>query len=215
MADNRKFYVVWNGGAPGIYDSWEECKLQINGYPNAKYKSFKTQEAAIAAYRGDPIEQLSFFKKMAEHQSSIINYEAFPEIRLDAIAVDGACSGNPGLMEYRGVKVGTGEEIFHVGPLKDGTNNVAEYLALIHALALLDKQGDKNTPIYSDSRNAISWIKKRGHNSKLQLTSDNIKIHEMLARANRWILTHPIHNPIIKWETDKWGEIPADFGRKS
>lgn len=214
MADNRKFYVVWIGDTPGIYDSWEECKLQVNGYPNARYKSFKTQEEAVAAYRGDPVEQLSFFKKIAEHQSDIVNYEAFPEIRLNAIAVDGACSGNPGMMEYRGVKVATGEEIFHVGPLKDGTNNVAEYLALIHALALLDKQGDRTTPIYSDSRNAISWIKKRGHNSKLQLTADNIKIHDMLARANRWILTHPVHNPIIKWETDKWGEIPADFGRK-
>lgn len=214
MADKRKFYVVWTGEAPGVYDSWEECKLQINGYPGAQYKSFDSQEDAVAAFRGDPREQLGILRQIARHRNDIVNYEAFPEIHLDGIAVDGACSGNPGLMEYRGVLVGTGEELFHVGPLPDGTNNVAEYLALIHALALLDRKGDKNTVVYSDSRTALSWLKRFGHNSKLEQTPKNPKIHEMLARADRWIQSHPAHNAVIKWDTDKWGEIPADFGRK-
>ena len=78
----------------------------------------------------------------------------------ESLAVDAACSGNPGDMEYRGVYTATGQEIFHIGPLKEGTNNVGEFLALVHGLALLQQKGS-DLPIYSDSRNAISWVKKR------------------------------------------------------
>lgn len=116
MSPRRKFYVVWNGHHTGVFDSWAECKLQIEGYPNARYKSFATQEEAIAAYRGDPAEQAQIIKTIATHTDDHINYEAIPEIVTDSIAVDGACAGNPGMMEYRGVDVMTGAELFHVGP---------------------------------------------------------------------------------------------------
>lgn len=138
----RKFYVVWEGRAPGIYDSWEEAQAQVEGFPGAKYKSFTSQTAATEAFRNDGGDELYALRAMAAHrQPEIINYEAFPEIRLDAIAVDAACAGNPGVMEYRGVVVGTGEELFHYGPVADGTNNVGEFLALVHALALCEQKG--------------------------------------------------------------------------
>lgn len=211
----RKFYVVWVGFNPGIYDSWEECQEQIKNFPGAKYKAFDDQTAATLAYRGDSSEHIGVLRSIASHKSAVVNYEAFPEIILDSIAVDGACAKNPGPMEYQGVNVRTGERVFHVGPLDDGTNNVGEYLALIHALAMLDKKGDTTTPIYSDSRTAISWIKKGGHRSTLARTEKNSKIFELLARADKWLITHyPVKNPILKWDTDQWGEIPADFGRK-
>lgn len=213
-SNHRKFYVVWEGHAPGIYDSWEECKLQVEGYPGAKFKAFDSQDAATMAFRGTYEEQAGIIKAIASHRSVKVNYEAIPEIRLDAISVDGACSGNPGMMEYRGVRVGDGQEIFHVGPLPDGTNNVAEYLALVHVLALLDKKGDYTTPIYSDSRTALSWLSNRGHRSKLAATPRNGRIMEMLARADIWVRSHQLRNPIFKWDTEKWGEIPADFDRK-
>ena len=117
-------------------------------------------------------------------------------------------------MEYRCVRVGTGEEVFHMGPFADGTNNIGEYLALVHALALLDKQGDHSTPVYSDSRTAQSWLRRRGHKSTLAHTPTNARIFELLARADAWVQSHAIFNPVIKWNTDDWGEIPADFGRK-
>jgi ribonuclease HI len=117
-------------------------------------------------------------------------------------------------MEYRGVDVKSGIELFHVGPLAGGTNNVAEYLALVHALAYLYQKGDTVTPIYSDSQVARGWIKNRGCRTKLTRTADNEKIFELLARANVWIQTHNTENPILRWDTDMWGEIPADFGRK-
>ena len=31
----------------------------------------------------------------------------------------------------------------------------------------------------------------------------------------KWLKTHQVQTPIIKWETTKWGEVPADFGRKT
>lgn len=211
----RKFYVVWEGQNPGIYDTWEECEAQVKNFPGARYKAYDDQTAATLAFRGNDRDTVDMLRAIASHKPKVVNYEAFPDIILDSIAVDGACAKNPGPMEYQGVRVRTGEQVFHVGPLEDGTNNVGEYLALIHALALLDKEGDTTTAIYSDSRTAISWIRRGGHRSTLARTTKNGKIFDMLDRADKWLLAHyPVKNPIYKWDTDQWGEIPADFGRK-
>ena len=214
MSPRRKFYVVWNGFATGVFDSWEECQLQVKGYPDAKFKSFDSQEAAIEAYRGDPAEQLELLKAIATGRKESVNYEAFPEIKLDSLAVDAACSKNPGPMEYQGVWVRTGERIFHVGPIEDGTNNIGEYLALVHGLALLLNQGKYYTPIYTDSRTARSWVRNRQPKTTLKPTAKNAKLFELIQRATTWIQTHEITNPILTWDTPQWGEIPADFGRK-
>ena len=210
----KKYYVVWAGHDTGVFDNWEDAQQQINGFKGARYKAFDSQEAAVNAYRGDPSEYIGVIRNIFTHQAAPVNYDAFPEIRQDALAVDGACAKNPGPMEYRCVRVGTGEEVFHMGPLADGTNNIGEYLALVHALALLDKQGDHSTPVYSDSRTAQSWLRRRGHKSTLAHTPANARIFELLARADAWVQSHAILNPVIKWNTDDWGEIPADFGRK-
>ena len=211
----RKFYVVWAGYSPGIYDSWEECEAQIKGFPGAKYRAFESQDAATRAYRGDPEEAARMLRAIAQHKPKVTNYEAIPDIIRDSIAVDGACAKNPGPMEYRGVDVMTGAELFHFGPVDDGTNNVAEYLALIHALAWLDRTGNTHTAVYSDSRTALAWLRNRGHKSKLTPTGRNGRLFELLARADAWIQSHPYPvNRVIKWDTDNWGEIPADFGRK-
>lgn len=210
----KKFYVVWEGHQPGIYDNWDDAKEQIDGFPGARFKAFPDQDSATTAFRGDPAEYMGIFRAMGTRPVKVINYEAFPEIRLDAIAVDAACSRNPGPVEYRGVMVGTGQEIFRYGPLEDGSNNIGEYLAIIHAAALFAQRGDTTTPIYSDSRTAQAWIRARRSKSTVQPTARNARIMEMLARADRWIASHTIPNPIIKWDTERWGEIPADFGRK-
>lgn len=130
-----------------------------------------------------------------------------------AWAVDAACSGNPGPMEYRGIDLATGAEIFHFGPVH-GTNNVGEFLAIVHALALLWKQGDTQKTIYSDSYNAILWVKKKQCKTKLKRTPQTEQLYQIISRAEQWLKTHAYRNPIVKWETAEWGEIPADFGRK-
>lgn len=223
-----KYYTVWVGVEPGVYDSWSEAQLQILHYPGARYKSFKTREEAIEAYRGDPQEQLGLIKSILSHADAeralrvpeidgIRDYTAIPDIRLDAIAVDGACSGNPGRMEYRAVRVADGAEVFHIGAAKPlfGTNNIAEYLAMIHLAALLAKAGDVTTPIYTDSKNTLAWLRKGRSHTTLEENSKTAPTLELLRRADAWLAANgPIRNPILKWKTESWGEIPADFGRK-
>lgn len=238
-----KFYVVWCGTEPGVYTTWEECQARVLGVPGAKYKAFPTREEAEAAFAAKPAQAVAAKEKDATdprrpagaapsgtastgkaHRSDALppnppddRHDTVlplpPEVTADAWAVDAACSGNPGAMEYRGVDLATGAEIFHLGPIK-GTNNIGEFLAIVHALALLQRSG-LHKALYSDSRNALSWIRARKCRTKLPLDATTQPVHDLILRAERWLQTHDISStPIFKWETERWGEIPADFGRK-
>lgn len=205
----KKYYVVWQGIEPGIYETWNECKAQVTGFDGARYKSFSTLEEAEEAFNSSP---WLYIGKSSKTRPTPIAVSS-GEIIGDSISVDAACSGNPGLLEYRGVYTGDGVELFRVGPLEQGTNNIGEFLAIVHALALLKKK-KSNIPIYSDSINAIKWIDKKKCNTKLQQTSRNKPLFELIARAEKWLNANRWKNKIMKWETQSWGEIPADFGRK-
>lgn len=133
-------------------------------------------------------------------------------VELNAIAVDAACSGNPGPMEYRGVYLGNCQQLFHYGPLH-GTNNVGEFLAIVHALALIKKNG-WNMVVYSDSYNAILWVKNHRCKTKLERTPQTEGVFNLILRAENWLDNNPVHAQVLKWETASWGEVPADFGRK-
>ncbi|MDR1814059.1 MAG: ribonuclease H family protein [Tannerella sp.] len=201
----QKYYVVWKGVNPGVYDSWTDCQLQIKGFEGALYKSFGSRDEAIAASMDSPSLHIGQDKKTKPKLCKTYIEES--------IAVDAACSGNPGDMEYRGVFVETGKELFHVGPMAQGTNNIGEFLALVHGLALL-KQTDCAMPVYSDSHNAITWVKNKKCRTKLARTEANAQIFSLIERAEKWLQTHEYASPVLKWETSIWGEIPADFGRK-
>lgn len=214
----RKFYVVWEGRQPGVYDDWEDALEQVENFPGAKYKSFKSQEEAVNAFRkymeNDeiPLGDLllgSRTDKVDKERS----YLDFPEIDLTGWAVDASCLGNPGKMEYRGVDLATGNEIFRVGPFEDATNNIGEFLAIVHALALQFQKGESHT-IYSDSATGMAWVRNRHVKTQLKPTSRNGKVFQLLQRATDWLQTHTYSVPILKWQTELWGEIPADFGRK-
>ena len=202
MGNKFKYYVVWEGLAPGIYDSWEECQLQVKNYKGAKYKSFPTKDAAIKAFRAGCDEHLGILGQLADVMK-----------KSHTVNLDASCLGNPGIMEYRGVSVRTGKEIFRQGPFEDGTNNVGEFLALVHGLALLKQQNSSMT-ICSDSRNAMAWVRDKKCKTKLVRTEKNTKIFELIARAEKWLAENTYPNRLVKWETKEWGEIPADFGRK-
>lgn len=209
----KKFYVVWKGATPGVYDSWSSCKAQIDGFEGALYKSFPNRDVADAAYNDNPWKYIGNKKQSPTAGARGVSYLSIPEINKNSIAVDAACSGNPGLLEYRGVFTQDGSEIFHDGPYEEGTNNIGEFLAIVYALALLKKRGS-SIPIYSDSATAISWIKKKKCNTKLAKTQNNMTLFYMVERAERWLNSNTWDNEIIKWDTNNWGEIPADFGRK-
>jgi ribonuclease HI len=204
----QKYYVVWQGHRPGIYLTWEECKAQVKNFQNARYKSFETREEAESAFHHGPV------KKTTISSNQPVSNSSKRGIIGESISVDAACSGNPGLMEYRGVWTSDHAEIFHFGPVPNGTNNIGEFLAIVHALALLEKKKDPITPIYTDSKTAMAWVRRKKANTKLQPDARNKELFEMIRRAEKWVKEHVWKNPILKWETEKWGEIPADFGRK-
>ena len=139
--------------------------------------------------------------------------DVMEKVGFSSIVVDAACAKNPGPMEYRGIYLGTGQELFHYGPVM-GTNNIGEFLAIVHALALIEQQGLKDITIYSDSRTAISWVRRKQCKTTLEQTERTAPLFDMIARAEQWLKARRITTRILKWETQEWGEIPADFGRK-
>lgn len=271
MSKGKKFYVVWEGHKPGIYESWEQCQQQIKGFPNAKFKSFPDRATAQKAFK-DPETYSKSEKKKTYYYvvwhgkepgiftdwdevrenikgvkgaiyktfgSKSLAEKAFQEhpdkykdgnfkktkdlsaeqlakigdpIEL-SLAVDAACN-NKGDFEYQGVWTFSGDVEFRVGPYMKGSNNIGEFLALVHALALLNGHRDdkmKKMPIYSDSRIAMGWVKAKTCRTKKSPPPD---VKQLIRRAEKWLRENSFSNPILKWETKVWGEIPADFGRK-
>lgn len=208
MATTKKFYVVWSGIQPGIYQRWSDCEAQIKGVKGARYKSFPTLQAAEEAYKTepDPITPKPRTRSGSKNlqPSSIIHR---------SISVDAACSGNPGVLEYQGVYTQSKQQLFHQKfPL--GTNNIGEFLGIVHALAFLKQKGEHEMPIYSDSVNAIKWVIQKKCKTTLPENKKTASLYEVIRRAEKWLSENEYRNPILKWETDRWGEIPADFGRK-
>ena len=207
----KKFYVVWKGHKIGVFTSWDVCKKQIGNFKGAQYKSFISKNEAEIAFKGkyeDYKGRDTKKEKLSETELKLIGKPVFP-----SLSVDAACAGNPGKMEYRGVDTQTKKQYFIQGPFQQGTNNIGEFLALVHGLGYL-KQQNSNIPIYSDSKIAMSWVKVGQCRTNIPVTSKNTDLFELVKRAEKWLKNNTYTNKILKWETKAWGEIPADFGRK-
>jgi len=204
----QKYYVIWKGRKPGIFTSWAEAEKQVKGFAGAEYKAFDTLKDAELAHQS---KYEAFMGKPASHGKW---REASVKPILPSICVDAACSGSPGKLEYRGVFTELGTEIFHFGPFPDGTNNVGEFLAVVHALTWMVKN-ENQLPVYSDSQNAISWVYTGKCRTKLKHTVKNAPLFVMIRSAENWLAENELlDDAVLKWDTELWGEIPADFGRK-
>lgn len=208
----QKYYVIWKGKKTGVFDSWDEVKLLVQGFEGAQYKSFASKNEAYKAFKksyqdvkGKSTKKTTLSASEKAKYGTPVN---------NSLTVDAACSGNPGKMEYRGVLHPSKKEVFKMGPFKKGTNNIGEFLALVHGIALLKGKGMHNMPIYSDSKIAISWLKKKQCRTNVEFDSENKELLDLIYRAEKWLEKNSYKNPILKWETRAWGEIPADFGRK-
>lgn len=208
----KKYYVVWKGKKTGVFSSWDTAKKQVQGFVGAQYKSFGDKAEAEKAFK----------KKYADYKGkdtkkpvlSDAEKAAYGTPIANSLSVDAACSGNPGKMEYRGVVTDSKKELFKLGPFENGTNNIGEFLALVHGIALLKGKGMHKTPIYSDSKIAMSWVRKKECRTKVVFDASNSELLKLIQRAEKWLKENTFRNPILKWETKAWGEIPADFGRK-
>jgi len=207
MPPTTKFYVVWKGRKTGIFAGWEACADQVKGFPSAEYKGFSSRLAAEKAFQEDYSRYISKPTSSGEWL-----FAPTPPVA-GSYCVDAACSGSPGTLEYRGVHTRTGRQIFRQGPFENGTNNIGEFLAIVHALAWLAKKGI-DAPVYSDSETAISWVKEKKCKTRLALDARNAPLFELISRAETWLAENEPVNPVLKWDTEAWGEIPADFNRK-
>jgi ribonuclease HI len=206
-----KFYVVWVGKKPGIYTRWEDCKQQVEGFDGARYKGFATRELAEAAAHDN--HEIHLRKDLSQPKPVVCSDPRIGTPDPDSICVDAACKGNPGILEYRGVDTKSGAELFRQGPFPEGTVNIGEFLAIVHALAMLKKKGS-GWPVYSDSRTAIAWVRRKAIKTNLKPGTRNAQLFDLVDRALTWLKNNSWKNPVLKWETRYWGEIPADFGRK-
>lgn len=213
----QRFYVVWEGIQPGIYHSWAECQQQTDGFDRAKFKAYDSLEAAELAYREGWKKHWGQKQKQKQKQREAARSPAvggsLGEIDYNSISVDVGTWGNPGPIEYKGVDTGTGDVIFHVKPEGHGTNNLGEFIAIVHALAYLKQQGSNKT-VYSDSLTAQKWVRDKRVASTLVRDESTQKVWELTDRALKWLHTNTYPNKVLKWQTDRWGENKADFGRK-
>lgn len=212
-----KWYTVWVGTEPGVYETWAECKEQIEGYKGAKYKAFPSQSEAMRAYE-DGYEAYMRHNEVPASSSAIQAKASSDQVQapmpiLNSLSVDAACSGNPGTMEYRGVLVDSRREVFRIGPFPKGTNNIGEFLAIVHGLSLLKKYGYK-MPIYTDSVTGMAWVRNKKCKTLLPRDAETEPLLQIVARAEAWLRENSYETQILKWDTSRWGEIPADFGRK-
>ena len=208
----KKYYTIWKGHKIGVFETWSDCKAQITNFEGAQYKSFESFDAAKEASKGNYFDYVG--KKAGfKSELSAEQLKKIGQPNYNSISVDAASSGNPGIMEYRGVDTKTKKQLFIQGPFPEGTNNMGEFLAIVHGLALL-KKNNSNLILYTDSKTAISWVKKKRCNTKLERNEKNKTLFELVERAENWLKTNTYTTVIVKWETKAWGEIPADFGRK-
>ena len=208
----KKYYVVWKGKEPGIYSSWDDCLKQVSGFKNALYKSFPTEEAAKEAFAVKG-EKIVFGTQKNNTAAKTPLHKSGHPVQ-DSIVVDAAWNSVQKDMEYQGILYKTGKRIFHLGPLANGTNNIGEFLAIVHALGYCKKHHLPNMPVYSDSRTAISWVRSKKCKTNLDDSPKTKHIFELIKRAEFWLENNEYSNPVLKWETSVWGENPADFGRK-
>jgi ribonuclease HI len=204
----KKFYVVWEGKQTGIFNDWDTCKKQVFNVEGAKYKSYESKTEAETAFAKSYFEAVVLEKKLPNKP----NPNAPPPI-IQSIVVDAAWNSKNKNMEYQGFNFSTKERLFHKGPFAGATNNIGEFLAIVHALALLKKHTSQ-LPIYTDSRTAMSWVNRKFANTKLAKTENNKEVFELIKRAEDWLKANTSPNKVLKWDTKNWGENPADFGRK-
>jgi len=206
----QKFYVVWQGHKPGVYNTWAECQEMTRGFPSAEFKSFRNRDIAEKEF-----ELRGSSNEVKEDKPKVINKGEVqnPDIDYNTICVDGACAGNPGYGEYQCVDVKTGENIFLESGYEHTTNNIMEFLALVDGLRWL-KENEDDRPIYSDSITAIAWVRNKKCKSTLKENDKNFDSLKKIELAEEWLKNNKYETTILKWDTKGWGEIPADFGRK-
>ena len=207
MASHKspKRYVIRKGKKVWIFDSWGETQVLVSGFSDAKYKSFPTLASAEKALEEG--WEKYYQKSIPNIPTNDVPYFS------TAIVVDAAHSSATGVMEYQGINLAAQQQIFYFkSPV--GTNNIGEFLAIVHGLQWLKKEHKSDYVIYSDSKIAIKWIQLKTCKTNLIFAYENKELFALIQEAEEWLKGQTVDTQILRRDTSKWGENPADFGRK-
>ncbi|MCV6587748.1 MAG: ribonuclease H family protein [Marinobacterium sp.] len=165
----KKYYVVWKGRQPSVFNSWLACQRSVDKFPGARFKSFLTLAEAEAAFdKGAPASGRYVSGNytgagQVTHKHPKPAEPSTAEFQLQ-VYCDGACEPNPG-------EAGSGVAVYREGKLNglwyglynpQGTNNIAELNALHQAL-LIARQGIEqglSVQVLCDSMYALNCISK-------------------------------------------------------
>ncbi len=212
----QKRYVVWEGKKTGIFSSWEECEAMVKGFSGAKYKSFESvalAQQALAEWSEKHYSTASWWVWWSKNKKKLSWETDDLPFEKKSIAVDAACSGNPWIMEYQGIDLQSWKQIFHK-KFNTWTNNIWEFLALVHALGYLEEKKLDDIFIYTDSKIAMRWVAQKKCKTQADVSED---LQEVITRAEMWLKNNysaQQEKKILKRKTSEWWEIPADFWRK-
>ncbi len=87
-------------------------------------------------------------------------------------------------------------------------------MAIVHGLQWLKKEKKTDYVIYSDSKIAIKWIQLKTCKTNLIFAYENKELFALIQEAEEWLKGQTVDTQILRRDTSKWGENPADFGRK-
>lgn len=132
---------------------------------------------------------------------------------------DASYLSNTKLLEFRVVNIETGQELYR-NSFADTlhTTNIGEFFGLVRGIKIhIDSNLALDYPIFSDSQVAIGWVNGLYVNSKNLRKPENRLFFPFVEKGLEYlrkITKAKKMPPVLKWRTDIWGEIPADFDRK-
>lgn len=170
-----KVYAVATGRQTGIFSTWDECKEQVNGYPNAKYKGFATEALAK-----------EWLQQEADKSSAVSEprnpVDAGREAQYDAVAyVDGSYTEGDTIVGGGFVRIGDKEYGFVSSSdnkaLTASRNVGGELLSSLCAMKLAKELGAKSLLIYHDNEGIGAWVTDdRDTDAEFKLWKRNIPV---------------------------------------
>lgn len=158
-----KFYAVRIGRTPGIYNSWDDCKAQTDGFPNATYKSFKTaaEAADFMGWSDSSQKQMTINETVGNKATEAIKDAS--ENDLENVAyVDGSFNAATGEFSYGVVMFHNGQEhtfskSFSDPELASMRNVAGEIKGAEAAMEYAYKNGMTTLTIYHDYEGISKW----------------------------------------------------------
>ena len=165
-----KYYVVHKGRKPGIYNSWDECKAQVDGFNGPIFKKFENKDDAEIflkeGFKNIKINKPTKKENIDKKNEKLINDELNNDEKKIFIYTDGSCiKFNNGIFKAGyGIYIPS-KKIKISEPLlnQKQTNNRAELLSILESIKYLNEEEKKNKiVIITDSQYSMYIFKDTG-----------------------------------------------------